>query len=177
MSLVTERLILRAWRDSDLAPFARLNDDPVVMEFMSRRLTRDESDAFAARIRADMDARGWGLWAVEIKDGAPFAGYVGLSVPGFDAHFTPCVEVGWRLARAHWGQGYAGEAAAACLRFGFETLILQQIVSFTASVNQRSIRVMEKIGMTRDRAGDFEHPRLAPGNPLRPHVLYRVNRR
>jgi RimJ/RimL family protein N-acetyltransferase len=196
MVLRTERLILRQWRDEDFAPFARLNDDPAVMEFMPRRLNRDESDAFAARIRTDIERRGWGLWAVEVSSSArgeheggaeagvlppaevaaPFIGYVGLSVPSFDAHFTPCVEVGWRLAREHWGHGYAGEAAAACLRFGFQTLSLKQIVSFTAALNRRSTRVMERIGMTRDAAGDFEHPKLAPGHPLRAHVLYRINR-
>jgi RimJ/RimL family protein N-acetyltransferase len=202
MVLSTERLILREWRDEDLAAFAWLNDDPAVMEFMPRRLNRDESDAFAARIRTDMERRGWGLWAVEVRGpasgavvtevaaapvspeagaptaitAAPFIGYVGLSVPSFDAHFTPCVEIGWRLAKEHWGHGYASEAAAACLRFAFETLNLKQIVAFTVPLNRRSMRVMERIGMTRDRAGDFEHPRLAPGHPLRSHVLYRINR-
>jgi RimJ/RimL family protein N-acetyltransferase len=192
MRLNTERLILRRWCESDLTAFARLNDDPAVMEFMPRRLNRDESDAFAARIQLDMESRGWGLWAVEVKGasptqqarpqmgvaggGVPFIGYVGLSVPTFDAHFTPCVEVGWRLAKEHWGRGYASEAAAASLRFAFEQLKFKQIVSFTASLNSRSIRVMERIGMTRDLADDFEHPRLSPGHPLRRHVLYRINR-
>jgi RimJ/RimL family protein N-acetyltransferase len=206
MSLITERLILRPWRDSDLEPFARLNADPFVMEFMPRCLSRDESDAFAARIRADMERRGWGLWAVEVKGGpianehgepgaaggsgatgpigkanesgsAPFIGYVGLSVPSFDAHFTPCVEIGWRLAKEHWGRGYATEAAVASLRFAFERLTLERIVAFTVPPNRRSIGVMERIGMTRDAADDFEHPKLPPGHPLRRHVLYTVNRR
>jgi RimJ/RimL family protein N-acetyltransferase len=178
----TERLILRPWRDSDLSAFARLNDDPAVMEFLPQRLSRDESDAMAARISQDMERRGWGLWAVEVREaadraGAPFIGYVGLSVPSFDAHFTPCVEIGWRLAKPHWGLGYASEAAAAALRFGFDTLDLKQIVSFTVPSNKRSMRVMERIGMTRDLAGDFEHPRLSPGHPLRSHVLYRISQR
>jgi ribosomal-protein-alanine N-acetyltransferase len=150
------------------------------MEFMERRLSRDESDASAARIRADIEKRGWGFWAVEVQGagntGVPFIGVVGLSVPGFEAHFTPCVEIGWRLAKEHWGCGYASEAAAACLQFAFENLTLQQIVAFTVPLNERSIRVMERIGMSRDLAGDFEHPKLQPGHPLRPHVLYRVNR-
>jgi len=183
MSLVTERLILRDWRDADREPFARLNDDPAVMEFMPSRLTRDESDASVARTRASFEARGWGWWAVEIKPSTkqpttrvPFIGYVGLSVPRFEAHFTPCVEVGWRLAKEYWGYGYASEAATACLRFGFEKLTLEQIVAFTVPLNKRSIRVMEKIGMTRDAADDFDHPNLAPGHPLRRHVLYKITR-
>jgi ribosomal-protein-alanine N-acetyltransferase len=180
MDLTTSRLILRPWRDADLSAFARLNDDPAVMEFMPRRLSRDESDATAARIRTAIDKRGWGFWAVEVKGpghtAAPFIGFVGLSVPSFEAHFTPCVEIGWRLAKEHWGRGYASEAAAASLRFAFESLRLQQIVAFTVPLNKRSMRVMERIGMSRDLAGDFEHPKLPPGHPFRPHVLYRVNR-
>jgi ribosomal-protein-alanine N-acetyltransferase len=180
MSLTTSRLILRRWREPDLNAFARLNDDPAVMEFLPRRLSRNESDAYAARIRTDMEKRGWGFWAVEVKGaadtGVPFVGFVGLSIPSFDAHFTPCVEIGWRLAKEHWGFGYASEAAAASLRFAFEKLTLQQIVAFTVPLNTRSIRVMERNGMSRDLAGDFEHPKLPPDHPLRPHVLYRLNR-
>jgi RimJ/RimL family protein N-acetyltransferase len=194
MDLITERLILRPWRDSDLEPFARLNDDPAVMEFMPRRLTRDESDAFAARIRAVIEQRGWGLWAVEVRAGAKaraagqigpaariagvrFIGYVGLSVPGFEASFTPCVEIGWRLAKEHWGHGYASEAAGLCLRFAFEKLRLEEVVSFTVPLNKRSIGVMERIGMRRNADDDFDHPKLAPGHPLRRHVLYRLKRK
>jgi RimJ/RimL family protein N-acetyltransferase len=180
MDLITSRLILRAWREADLSAFARLNDDPAVMELMPRRLSRDESDATAARIRTAIEKRGWGFWAVEVKGpghtAVPFIGFVGLSVPGFEAHFTPCVEIGWRLAKEHWGRGYASEAATASLRFAFESLKLQQITAFTVPLNKRSIGVMERIGMSRDLAGDFEHPKLPPGHPLRPHVLYRVNR-
>ncbi|MFL6600717.1 MAG: GNAT family N-acetyltransferase [Steroidobacteraceae bacterium] len=182
MDLTTSRLILRRWREADRSAFARLNDDPAVMEFMPRRLSRDESDATAARWAAAIETRGWGFWAVEVKGsgaanaGVPFIGVVGLSVPSFQAHFTPCVEIGWRLAKEHWGRGYASEAAAASLRFAFDHLKLQQIVAFTVPLNKRSMRVMERIGMSRDPADDFEHPNLAPGHPLRPHVLYRVNR-
>jgi RimJ/RimL family protein N-acetyltransferase len=175
-ALSTKRLLLRPWQTSDRAPFARLNDDPEVMEFMGRRLSRDESDAMATRIQAEIEQRGWGLWAIEVQGGEQFVGFVGLSVPSFDAHFTPCVEIGWRLAREHWHHGYASEAAIESLRFAFEELQLPQIVSFTVPLNTRSIRVMESIGMSRDTAGDFEHPRLAPSHPLRPHVLYRMNR-
>lgn len=174
--LQTTRLILRPWRESDHADFARLNDDPRVMEFMGRHLSHDESDAMAARIQAEIQQRGWGLWAVEIQGGAAFIGFVGLSIPSFDAHFTPCVEIGWRLAPDHWHKGYASEAATESLRFAFEELRLPQVVSFTTPLNKRSMRVMESIGMSRDRAGDFEHPRLAPTHPLRSHVLYRANR-
>ena len=181
--LTTQRLLLRPWRESDRPEFARLNDDPAVMEFMPRRLPRDESDATAARIQAVIEERGWGFWAVEVKAGeggganaAAFIGFVGLSVPSFSAHFTPCVEIGWRLAKEHWGAGYASEAAAACLRFGFERLKLQQIVAFTVPLNKRSIGVMERIGMSRNPSDDFDHPKLPPGHPLQRHVLYRINR-
>jgi RimJ/RimL family protein N-acetyltransferase len=172
----TPRLILRPWREADLTPFAQLNDDPAVMEFMPRRLSRDESDALAARAQAEIEQRGWGLWAIEVRGGPPFIGFVGLSAPTFDVHFTPCVEIAWRLGREHWGCGYASEAAEQGLRFAFEQLLLLQVVSFTVPSNTRSRHVMERIGMSRDAAGDFEHPRVAPGSPLRPHVLYRLRR-
>jgi RimJ/RimL family protein N-acetyltransferase len=188
MALTTSRLTLRRWCEADLSAFAQLNDDPGVMEFMPRRLSRDESDATAARLDAVIGTRGWGFWAVEVKGsaaaagplsataGVPFIGFVGLSIPSFQAHFTPCVEIGWRLAKEHWGRGYASEAAAASLQFAFDNLKLEQIVAFTVPLNKRSMRVMERIGMSRDLAGDFEHPKLPAGHPLRPHVLYRVNR-
>jgi RimJ/RimL family protein N-acetyltransferase len=175
-ALTTERLILRQWRESDHEPFARLNADPTVMEFMGRQLTRDESEAMAVSIHRVIESRGWGLWAVEVRNGAPFIGFVGLAIPTFDAHFTPCVEIAWRLAHEHWNRGYATEAATASLRFAFQEMQLPQVVSFTAALNIRSTRVMERSGMSRDLAGDFEHPRLAPSHPLRPHVLYRADR-
>ncbi len=114
-----------------------------------------------------IEERGWGFWAVEVRGGAPFIGFVGLSVPGFTTHFTPCVEIGWRLAKEHWGHGYASEAAVASLRFGFEKLTLEEIVAFTVPLNERSIGVMKRIGMTRDPADDFDHPNVEPGHPLR----------
>ncbi len=172
----TERLWLRPWRAADREPFAALNADPRVMEFMPKRLTRAESDAFVGRIGAHFLDHGFGLWAVQILGGAKFAGYVGLSVPRFHARFTPCVEVGWRLAAEHWGRGYATEGAKAAVAFGFEQLGLKEIVSFTVPANVRSIRVMERIGMTRDPADDFDHPLLPEGHPLRRHVLYRIAR-
>jgi RimJ/RimL family protein N-acetyltransferase len=170
--LTTERLILRQWREADREPFARLNADPQVREFFPRCLTRDESDADVSRIHQWIEERGWGFWAVEVRGGAPFIGFVGLSVP----NFRSCVEIGWRLAKEHWGHGYASEAAVASLRFGFEKLTLQEIVAFTVPLNERSIGVMKRIGMTRDPADDFDHPNVEPGHPLRRHVLYRMTR-
>ena len=173
-TIETARLRLRPWRDADLEPFAALNADPRVMEFFPKRLSREESDALATRIRDRIDQRGFGLWAVEVPGLAPFVGFVGLAVPSFEAHFTPCVEIGWRLAYEHWGQGYASEAALAGLDFGFSQLGLTEIVSFTSTVNTRSMRVMERIGMTHAPEDDFDHPALAEGHPLRRHVLYRI---
>jgi RimJ/RimL family protein N-acetyltransferase len=172
----TPRLLLRPWRNEDLPAFAVMNADPRVMEFFPKPLDHTESDAAATRIRDHLDRRGFGLWAVEVPGLVDFIGFVGLSVPSFEAHFTPCVEIGWRLAGRHWGYGYATEAALAALDFGFRELALDEIVSFTAGVNLRSRRVMEKIGMTHSQADDFEHPALLNGHPLRRHVLYRVKR-
>jgi RimJ/RimL family protein N-acetyltransferase len=174
--LETARLRLRAWRDDDLEPFARLNADPAVMEFLPSILARAESDAFAARIRAGLAERGWGLWAVEAPGVSRFVGYVGLAVPAADLPVSPCVEIGWRLAAEHWGRGYASEAARAALELGFGELGLHEIVSFTSVANRRSRAVMERIGL-RFAGETFEHPRLPPGHPLRTHVVYRLARR
>ena len=175
-TIQTPRLLLRPWRDADLAPFAAMNADPVVMEFFPRPLDRAESDVAVGRVRDHFAARGFGLWAVEVPGVADFIGFVGLAVPRFEAHFTPCVEIGWRLVREHWGRGYATEAARAALGFGFEELALDEIVSFTVPANIRSRAVMERIGMTRSPADDFDHPGLPEGHPLRRHVLYRLSR-
>ena len=174
--LHTPRLLLRRWRDADREPFAALNADPRVMEHMPSLLTRDESDAMASRIEASFATHALGLWAVEVPGASPFIGYVGLSVPTFDAPFTPCVEIGWRLSAAHWGRGYATEAARAALDDGFERLGLSEIVSFTIRANRRSWRVMERLGMARSPEDDFLHPRLPASHPLAPHVLYRLKR-
>lgn len=174
--LETARLRLRRWRAEDREPFARLNDDPRVMEFLGDRLTHEQSDAMADRIEAGFARHGFGLWAVEVKGGEPFIGFVGLSVPRFEAQFTPCVEVGWRLAFASWGHGYAREAAYAAMRHGFEELEMPEIVSFTTAANLRSRRVMERLGMRHRDSDDFEHPALPDEHPLRPHVLYRLTR-
>jgi RimJ/RimL family protein N-acetyltransferase len=139
-------------------------------------LSQDESDAAAARIEAHFDRHGFGLWGVEICGVSMFAGFIGLAAPRFEAKFTPCVEIGWRLAAEHWGRGYATEGARAALAFGFEVLGLEEIVSFTVSRNLRSRRVMEKLGMTSKAEDDFEHPMLPEGHPLRAHVLYRIAR-
>ena len=153
-----------------------MNGDPRVMEFFPKRLDRTESDASAAAIRANGSLRGFGLWAVEILGVAPFIGFVGLSVPRFEAHFTPCVEIGWRLAFEHWHRGYATEAAQAAARFAFEGLQLDELVSLTAAANRQSRRVMERLGMSHDPADDFDHPAIPRAHPLCRHVLYRLPR-
>jgi len=172
----TNRLALRRWRPEDRAPFAALNADPAVMEFFPSTLTRAESDALVDRIERHFAEHGFGLWAVEVPGVVPFVGFIGLSIPAFQAHFTPCVEIGWRLAREYWRKGYAAEGASEALRFGFERLGLAEIVSFTTEGNLRSRRVMERIGMRHSPADDFNHPLLPPGDPLRHHVLYRIAR-
>jgi RimJ/RimL family protein N-acetyltransferase len=174
-ALETERLILRAWRESDREPFAALTADPEVMRFFPSVLTREESDALADKIEEHMRAHGFTFWAVEERTSGAFVGFVGLARTPFEAHFTPCVEIGWRLAKSAWGKGYASEAARESLRFGFEELGLDEIVSFTAESNVPSRKVMERIGMRRDPRA-FDHPRVAPGHPLCRHVLYRLPR-
>jgi RimJ/RimL family protein N-acetyltransferase len=171
--LTTARLILRPWRDDDLAPFAAVNADPRVREFFPGVLDRAESDAAVVRIRDHFDRHGFGYWAVQAPGVADFMGFIGLAVPRFEAHFTPCVEIGWRLGFDHWGHGYATEGARAALDFGFEKLQLDEIVSYTVPANVRSRRVMERLGMTHSLADDFDHPLVAEGHPLRRHVLYR----
>lgn len=172
----TSRLLLRPWRSTDRAPFAALNADPVVMELMPSVLTTEESDTLADAIDGDLRRRGWGLWAVEVSGEDDFVGFVGLNQPGFEAAFTPCVEIGWRLARHAWGRGFATEGATAVLQLAFDALGLDEVVSFTSEGNERSRRVMEKLGLTRDPADDFDHPRLPEGHALRRHVLYRARR-
>jgi len=173
----TERLLLRRWREADRAPFAHLNADPAVMEHLQGTLSRERSDAFIERIEAGWDQRGWGLWAVEVPGVAPFIGFVGLASADFVSG-SPMVEVGWRLAREQWGHGYATEAAREALRFGFEEVGLGEIVSFTVPHNERSRRVMERIGLVRDPSGDFDHPGVdAVAYPRIVHqVLYRLDR-
>lgn len=172
--IVTDRLILRQWRESDDAPFASLNADPEVMEHFPSVLTRGESDAMAHRCRDRVDRDGWGLWALERRENGEFMGFTGLAAPQFEAHFTPTVEIGWRLKRSAWGNGYASEAARAALGFGFEELKLKEIVSFTPSTNLRSQAVMRRLGMTHEPADDFVHPDLTADSRLGQCVLYRL---
>lgn len=153
-----------------------MNADPEVMRYFPAPLDRAASDALADRIEVGLEAEPYGLWAVQLEAGEPFVGFVGLAVPSFEAPFTPCVEIGWRLARSAWGQGYATEAARRVLAYAFDELGLDEIVSFTVAANRPSRAVMERIGMQRDPAGDFDHPRLPPSHPLRRHVLYRIGR-
>jgi RimJ/RimL family protein N-acetyltransferase len=174
--LLTGRLCLRRWRDADREPFARMNRDAAVMEFYPAPLSTEESNLTIDRAEAHFDEHGFGPWAAELRDTAEFIGYVGLVIPGFEARFTPCVEIGWRLAVSHWGRGLATEGAHAIVRHGFERLALAEIVSFTVPANVRSRRVMEKLGMTRNPKDDFDHPLLPEDHPLRRHVLYRLKR-
>jgi len=173
--IATERLTLRPWREADRAPFAAMNADPAVMEFMPARLTRAESDAIVDRFSAMLEARGMTFFALEENASGAFVGAVGLFPVG-QLPFAPAVEIGWRLRPESWGRGYASEAARAALAQGFGPLGLDEIVAYTAAPNLRSQRVMERIGMVRDPDGDFEHPALPEGSPLRPHVLYRIGR-
>lgn len=153
-----------------------MNDDPRVMQFFPKRLAREESDATVDRIEEHFRSRGFGLYAAELRCDGRFIGYVGLHTPTFSTHFTPCIEIGWRLATEVWGQGLATEGARAVVRLAFENLSIDEIVSFTVPANQRSIRVMQKLGMTHDPEDDFEHPSLLEGHSLRSHVLYRLKR-
>lgn len=171
----TERLRLRQWRAADRAPFSAINADPRVMEFFPAPLTRAESDAMAHRCEAYIAERGWGFWAVEIGATSEFIGMVGLHVAAPELPFSPCVEIGWRLATKHWGKGFATEAARGALRVGFERLGVPEIVSFTAVNNVRSRAVMERLGML-EAQDTFEHPAIPLGHALRKHCLYRCSR-
>ena len=172
----TQRLILRRWRIDDFEPFHRINSDPLVMEFFPSVLTPDQTRAFLARIESGFQEQGFGLWAAELKSSKEMIGFIGLSVPAFKAIFTPCVEIGWRLAPEHWGKGLATEGAKKVLEFGFREKKLPEILSWTSKINLPSRRVMEKIGMSYDPRDDFEHPLRPMDIRLRPHVLYRMKR-
>lgn len=174
--LATDRLLLRRWNEEDCEPFAAMNADPRVMEFMPECLTRAESDVVAEHIEAHFARYGFGLFTAGLRATGEFIGFIGPSVPTFDAHFTPCVEIGWRLTAAHWNQGLATEGAGAALEFAFDALRQDEIVSFTVVANSASRRVMEKLGMTHNAADDFDHPGLELGHALRQHVLYRIAR-
>jgi len=171
----TDRLRLLAWDDRHLAPFAAMNVDPQVMRYFLAPQSAEQSRASVLAWKAQFAKQGWSNWAVELKSSGEFIGFIGLSVPRRQLPFSPCVEIGWRLARAFWGRGFATEGARACLAVAFEQLALDEVVSFTSLPNRRSRAVMERIGL-RDTGQDFEHPALPPGHELRPHCLYRLTR-
>lgn len=175
ITLQTERLYLRPWRDIDLAPFAKMNGDPEVMAYFPKTLSPAESDAMARKCQSLIDKNGWGFWAVSLKDSDTFIGFVGLHQPQDNLPFTPCVEIGWRLQKEYWGQGFATEAATAALKFAFETLNLDEVVSFTACINESSKRVMQRLSMT-DSKSNFYHPAIEKSHPLLEHVLYRISK-
>ncbi|NRQ39251.1 GNAT family N-acetyltransferase [Nonomuraea sp. NN258] len=172
----TERLVMRRWRKSDREPFARLNADPEVMEHFVAPMSREQSDLMVDKIERAFDRDGFGLWALEVRESGAFIGFAGLALQTFDAHFTPAMEVGWRLARNAWGHGYATEAGRAAVGHAFESAGLAELVSMTSVTNVRSQSVMRRLGMTRDPADDFLHPSVPEGHRLQPHVLYRLKR-
>jgi len=172
--LETSRLLLREWVDTDREPFAEMNGDPEVMQFFPKPLSHEESDRFIIKSNQILSEKKFGLWAVEVKDSKEFIGFIGLAAPAFEAHFTPCIEIGWRLKKQAWGKGFATEGAVTVLQYGFQDLKLSEIVSFTSALNRPSIKVMERIGMTRKEHEDFDHPRIEHGHRLQRHVLYRI---
>jgi RimJ/RimL family protein N-acetyltransferase len=173
-TLETPRLVLRSWRDSDIDPWVEMSADPRVMEHFPNTYTRAQSEASLIRMRERLEREGHGWWPIEVKGGTSFAGVIVLQEIPFDSHFTPAMEVGWWLAYDHWGKGYATEGARAALAYAFGELQRSEIVAITTPVNVRSQRVMERLGMTRDPADDFDNPYIAAGHPLRRHVLYRT---
>jgi ribosomal-protein-alanine N-acetyltransferase len=176
IALRTPRLLLREWRDADIEPFAAMSADPEVTELLLGPFDRAKNDEWVAGKRDFMRENGYGEWAVEVPGEAAFVGVVGLSRITYAAHFTPTVEAAWRLARPYWGRGYAHEAARAAIEDGFTRIGLTEIVAVTVPANRRSWGLMERLGMVRDREGDFDHPRVPDGHPLQRHVLYRIRR-
>jgi len=175
MILETKRLILRQWKTKDFKAFQKLNSDAAVMEYFPSPLSKEESDVLAQEIYESIESKGWGAWAVEEKESGNFIGYVGLHETASNLLFEPCVEIAWRLLKEYWGKGYASEAGDEVLRFAFKELKLNEVVSFTATVNHRSEAVMKRLGMKKSEM-NFEHPALPVGNRLREHVLYQVSR-
>lgn len=173
MQIETKRLLLRQWRNEDLGQLAEMNHDPRVMEFIGLVLSEDQSKAMMERARKSWEERGYGRFAVEVLETGSVIGFIGLAATRINAHFTPTVEIGWRLSTQHWGRGYATEGADAVMDFSFNNLGLTEVVSFTSAKNLRSRRVMEKVGFQRNPVDDFEHPNLSPDDPLKPNVLYR----
>lgn len=177
-SIETERLILRTWQEEDTLPYFQINQDPKVIEFLSGgAMTMDEVKNFIATMNQQFVKFKYTLWAVEEKSSGKLIGWIGLNRPTWKAHFTPCVEIGWRLGSKYWNKGYATEGAKAALKYGFETFDLNEIIAFTVPKNLRSIKVMEKIGMKRDLKGDFMHPKLPSDHKLSQHILYRIQKK
>ncbi len=174
MTIKTERLILRPWQSKDLEPLAKLNADPQTMEFLFTPLTFEESAARLELYTKHIEEHGWGLWAVSVPGVSDFIGWIGLWPINFETHFTPAIEIGWRLLPEFWGKGYATEGARAALHYGFDVLKLDEIVAIIVPANVRSMRVVEKLGMHRDPKDDFDHPKVQEGHPLKRHVLYRL---
>jgi len=174
--LKTKRLLLRHWKKEDLSAFAKMNSDPKVMEFFSTLLTKEESDHLAQRIEKELNEKEFGMWAVELPNIASFIGFIGLHCPDFTAHFTPCIEIGWRLDRNYWGHGYALEGAQEVLKYGFADLKLKEIVAFAPHIHKRSIRVMQKLNMKSDPNENFIHPKTSKESNLNPFVLYRITK-
>jgi 3-dehydroquinate dehydratase/shikimate dehydrogenase len=175
-SIATERLILRQWRQSDWEPFAALNADPRVREYFLGVLTRQESDQEIVELSHHIDTRGWGFWAVSLRETDEFIGCIGLDEVYFKMSFSPAIDIGWRLSFNHWGKGYATEGTLAALQYGFNTLGLKEIVAYTAEQNYRSRHVMEKVGMQYDLHGDFDHPDFPDDHKHKRHVLYRCKK-
>jgi RimJ/RimL family protein N-acetyltransferase len=173
--LTTTRLRLRRWHEGDLEAFALINADARVMEFFPKPLSRLESDSLATRIRSQLEEGAFGLWAVEVLGESSFVGFVGLAQPRFQTAFTPCIEIGWRMAYSHWGKGFAFEAAQKVTEYAFHDLQVAELVSFTAFSNMRSQRLMQRLGFTTLHSEDFNHPSLPEGHPLQHHVLYRLS--
>ena len=170
----TERLILRTWKKEDADPYFKINQDPKVIEHLPSSLTIDQVNDFIDRKNIHQEKYRYSLWAVESKESSALMGFIGLNYTDWKSHFTPAVEVGWRLGSQYWGNGFATEGAQASLEYGFKTCGLKEIVAYTVPKNSRSIRVMEKISMKHDRNGDFTHPKLAADHPLSQHILYRL---
>jgi RimJ/RimL family protein N-acetyltransferase len=172
----TNRLILRTWKNSDAKTYFDINQDPKVIEFLRGPMPLEQVNEFIRSVNKQQEKNHYTLWAAELKNTGELIGFIGLNKPDWEAHFTPAVEIGWRLGSQFWGKGYATEGAKACLDFGFNKIGLKEIVSFTVPANLKSIKVMEKIGMTRDLNGDFAHPKLPLDHPLSKHVLYKLSK-
>lgn len=175
IELKTERLLLRQWQLDDYPLFAKMNADPIVMEFYPELLNSDASNLMASKLESLIADRSWGLWAVELLDQSQFIGFVGLHEPHYDLPMTPCVEIGWRLSKDSWGKGYATEAAKAALDFAFQRLELEEVYSFTSVVNFKSEAVMKRLGM-KNLLKNFNHPIVPVGHNLSEHVLYKMTK-